>query len=234
MMAHTSKRLAQLAALVMVTGKIWTGRGSMSAWKRYKKSAKSNDVLQCDDAAVYGNFILARNAKYSYTIWPLEIFCKTKIGYYRIGIGGLDAHEPYLRQLVEYLANMKVGTKEHKTRLRQESINTPVKKSDWEKSNPLHTDSINVYGLYQKEALQGAETLRDLRHVLQEKLDYFKLHSQHANDLDRIYAKARTYKDEVLRQWIDNLTQFVGHPEYGKEALRRIDYIETKLLGGKR
>ena len=188
----------------------------MTAWRKCEQSIKSNKPILYDDASVYGDFVLARNAKDPHTIWPLEIFYKTETDHYRLGIGGLDAHEAGLKALVEYLDEMKVGTKEAPN-------DTPVKKSHRKEQNSLHTDPINAYGIYKKEDFNGAETLLDLKKALQEKIEHFKL-------LEHIYAGAQTYKDEVLRQWIDNLTQFVNHPEYRDEALRRIDYIETKLL----
>jgi hypothetical protein len=54
-------------------------------------------------------------------------------------------------------------------------------------------------------------------------------------DLKQIYARARGYKDSVLRQWIDNLSRHAmnGAAEVKAEALRRIAFIEQNLLSKK-
>jgi hypothetical protein len=53
-----------------------------------------------------------------------------------------------------------------------------------------------------------------------------------AADLSAVYSTAPRLKDSVYRRWIDNLTAFaLGRDEaMRKEALRRIDFIETHLL----
>ena len=51
-------------------------------------------------------------------------------------------------------------------------------------------------------------------------------------DLAKLYASARCLKDEVYRQWLDNLTRHAlsGDNTQRDEALRRMDYIENNLL----
>jgi len=50
------------------------------------------------------------------------------------------------------------------------------------------------------------------------------------SDLHHIYGRAKGYKDEVLRNWIDNLSRMASNPTHRQEALRRIEFIETRLL----
>lgn len=59
-----------------------------------------------------------------------------------------------------------------------------------------------------------------------------KKDSTMTTDLQTIYARARTYKDAVLRQWVDNLSHMAINDEGARpEALRRIAFIEVELLG---
>ena len=52
------------------------------------------------------------------------------------------------------------------------------------------------------------------------------------DNLTRIYDRENGYKDEVLRHWINNLSQHAisGVADVKSEGLRRIDYIERELL----
>lgn len=51
-------------------------------------------------------------------------------------------------------------------------------------------------------------------------------------DLAIVYARARGYKDSVLRDWVRNLERFTltADPSQRDEALRRIDFIESHLI----
>jgi hypothetical protein len=51
-------------------------------------------------------------------------------------------------------------------------------------------------------------------------------------DLGKVYASARTLKNETYRQWILNLSRHLLSKNLAlrDEAIRRIEYIETNLI----